>query len=257
MSQSTAVLEAPTFDDTLEKATATLVKPRRKKPRPAAVVSTAAAAFPGDLAGLIPEGNLEIGYRIAKRAIDVVGAGLILLLLSPLMLATLILLTFTTRGQPLYYQLRAGHLGRPFRMWKFRTMRLDADKLQHLVKNEASGPVFKNRRDPRITLLGRFLRKFSIDETPQLFAVLAGQMSLVGPRPLPLHEMANAKPWQRRRLAVVPGLTCLWQVSGRSDIGFEEWAKMDVWYVENQGLWTDLWLLVKTPLTVVTGKGAY
>jgi lipopolysaccharide/colanic/teichoic acid biosynthesis glycosyltransferase len=136
-------------------------------------------------------------------------------------------------------------------------MRLDADKMQHTVKNEATGPVFKNRRDPRITFIGRYLRKFSIDETPQLFAVLAGDMSLVGPRPLPLHEMAKVQPWQRRRLAVLPGLTCLWQVSGRSDIGFEAWARMDVWYVENQSLLTDLMLLVKTPLTVITGKGAY
>jgi lipopolysaccharide/colanic/teichoic acid biosynthesis glycosyltransferase len=203
------------------------------------------------------EGNLSLGYRTIKRTLDIVGAAAVLVMLLPVMLATLFVLTITTKGRPLFSQDRVGYQGRIFRIWKFRTMRLDADAVQHTVANEAEGPVFKNRRDPRITWLGRYLRKFSIDETPQLFSVLVGDMSLVGPRPLRVSEVAAFAPSQRRRLAVMPGLTCLWQVSGRSNIGFEEWLKMDVWYVENQNLWTDLSLLVRTPLTVITGKGAY
>jgi lipopolysaccharide/colanic/teichoic acid biosynthesis glycosyltransferase len=203
------------------------------------------------------EGNLSANYRIVKRTLDIVGAFAILGMLGPVMLATLAVLTIATKGRPLFSQDRVGHQGRVFRMWKFRTMRLDADSIQHTVANEVDGPVFKNRRDPRITWLGRYLRKFSIDETPQLFSVLAGEMSLVGPRPLRVAEVQKFEPWQRRRLAVVPGLTCLWQVSGRSNIGFDEWLKMDVWYVENQNLWTDLSLLVRTPLSVITGRGAY
>jgi lipopolysaccharide/colanic/teichoic acid biosynthesis glycosyltransferase len=188
---------------------------------------------------------------------DVVGALAVLAVLAPVMLVTLVVLTITTKGRPLFGQDRVGFQGRTFRMWKFRTMRLDADSLQHTVVNEADGPVFKNRRDPRITRFGRNLRKFSIDETPQLLSVLLGDMSLVGPRPLRVSEVEKFEPWQRRRLAVMPGLTCLWQVSGRSNIGFDEWLRMDVWYVENQNLWTDLSLLVRTPLTVISGKGAY
>ena len=143
-------------------------------------------------------------------------------------------------------------------MIKFRTMRLDADKVQHLVQNQHNdGPIFKNRRDPRITRIGRFLRKTSIDEMPQLFNVLAGHMSLVGPRPPVEKEVVQYKVWQRSRLAIKPGLTCLWQVSGRSEIGFEDWVRMDIWYARNQNFFTDLWLLIKTPWTVITGRGAY
>ena len=133
--------------------------------------------------------------------------------------------------------------------------RLDADRIKHTVANDSAGPVFNNRRDPRITRLGRILRKTSLDETPQLFHVLLGRMSLVGPRPLDVREVANFAPWQLRRLAVKPGLTCLWQVSGRSDIGFEEWSRMDLWYVRNQSLKTDLELLWRTPLSVLGCKG--
>ena len=126
-----------------------------------------------------------------------------------------------------------------------------------LVDNHAAGPVFKNRRDPRVTRVGRILRKTSLDETPQLFHVLLGQMSLVGPRPLVLPEVARFEPWQRRRLAVKPGLTCLWQVSGRSEIGFTDWARMDIWYVRRQSLRTDCELFLRTPWSVLRGRGAY
>lgn len=206
---------------------------------------------------LDPRGELSFNYQVAKRALDIVGAFALLLILAPAMLATFAILCVTTKGRPLYSQIRVGYRGRKFRMWKFRTMRLDADQLQHTVKNEIGGPVFKNRRDPRVTRLGRVLRKTSLDETPQLFNVLAGHMALVGPRPLVVNEVAKFQPWQRQRFAVKPGLTCLWQVSGRSEIGFTDWTRMDLWYVRNQSLWTDLKLLVRTPLAVVLGHGAY
>ena len=142
-------------------------------------------------------------------------------------------------------------------MLKFRTMAIDANRRQHEVANEKDGPIFKNRCDPRITRLGRILRKTSLDETPQLFHVLLGQMSLVGPRPLPVQETAQFQPWQRQRLAVKPGLTCLWQVSGRSEIGFEDWMRLDLGYLRKQSLWTDFELLLRTPASVLLGRGAY
>lgn len=213
---------------------------------------------PADATAFVPaEGDLSPGYQFAKRTLDIAVAAAALIVLAPVLLTVLAVLTVTTQGRPLYWQWRVGFQGRRFRMWKFRTMRLDADKLQHLVQNEATGPVFKNRRDPRITRIGRWLRKTSLDETPQLVSVLLGEMTLVGPRPLPVHEVAKMSPWQCRRHAVKPGLTCLWQVSGRSEIGFDDWAQMDVWYVEHQSLSNDLWLIAKTPWVVLTGKGAY
>jgi lipopolysaccharide/colanic/teichoic acid biosynthesis glycosyltransferase len=202
-------------------------------------------------------GNRSALYLGAKRLLDVVGALVLLSVLWPIMLATYVVLLFTARGRPIFRQERLGHRGRPFTLYKFRTMCPDAVGRQHEVSNEQDGPIFKNRRDPRITRFGHFLRSTSIDETPQLFNVLLGQMSLVGPRPPLAKEVAGYEPWQRVRLAVKPGLTCLWQVSGRSEIGFEEWVRMDLWYVEHQNLLTDLKLLVKTPWTVISQRGAY
>jgi lipopolysaccharide/colanic/teichoic acid biosynthesis glycosyltransferase len=203
------------------------------------------------------EGNPSAAYHAVKRLLDIVGSLALLVILAPVMLTLFLVLAITTRGKPLFWQRRAGHRGKIFLMAKFRSMRLDADEIKHTVANENSGPVFKNRSDPRITWLGRILRKTSLDETPQLFHVLFGQMSLVGPRPLDIDEVVHFDPWQLRRLAVKPGLTCLWQVSGRSDIGFEEWTRMDLWYVDNQSLMTDLRLLWRTPLCVLCCKGAY
>jgi len=204
-----------------------------------------------------PEGNLSADYQLAKRVFDVVGALGLLVLLGPIMLAVFLILLITTRGKPLFWQYRAGYCGRPFRVFKFRTMVLDAARRKHEIRNEQGGPVFKNRHDPRVTRIGRLLRKTSLDETPQLFSVLLGHMSLVGPRPLVLEEVAQFKAWHRRRLSVKPGLTCLWQVSGRSNIGFEDWMRLDIWYVRNQNFWTDLKLLLRTPTAVVAGRGAY
>jgi lipopolysaccharide/colanic/teichoic acid biosynthesis glycosyltransferase len=229
--------------------------PVRKPAQP--VVSTFQRRLAEGQAIVPADGNRAWGYHAAKRAVDIAGALVLLVLLAPVMLVTFLVLMATTRGKPLFRQDRLGWQGRPFAMYKFRTMVVDAEKLRHDIHNEKSGPVFKNRRDPRITRLGRILRKTSIDETPQLFSVLAGHMSLVGPRPPLASEVARYQPWQRRRLAVRPGLTCLWQISGRSEIGFEDWVRMDLWYLRNQSLLTDLSLLVKTPWTVLTGRGAY
>lgn len=203
------------------------------------------------------EGNPSPAYRKAKRALDLLGAALLLLLLAPLLAIIYAVLWVTTRGNPIFRQVRLGLGGRPFVMYKFRTMSLDAAQRQHEVVNEKDGPIFKNRRDPRVTRIGRILRKTSIDELPQLINVLKGDMSLVGPRPPVPSEVARYRPWQRRRLAVKPGLTCLWQVSGRSEIGFEEWVRMDLWYARHQNLWVDLRLLLATPWAVLRGHGAY
>jgi len=188
---------------------------------------------------------------------DVAGALGLLVLLGPILALVYVSLWVTTRGRPIFRQVRLGHCGRPFVMYKFRTMVVDALDRQGAVANEQGGPIFKNRSDPRTTRLGRLLRTTSIDELPQLFNVLRGDMSLVGPRPPLAHEVAHYRPWQRRRLAVQPGLTCLWQVSGRSEIGFEDWVRMDLWYINHQSLWTDLKLLLRTPASVLSARGAY
>lgn len=204
-----------------------------------------------------PEGNSDRGYRRAKRVMDLAGALVLLTILAPVLATIYVVLWIATRGNPIFRQTRLGYLGRPFTMYKFRTMALDATRRQAEVANEKDGPIFKNRRDPRITRLGRLLRMTSLDETPQLFNVLLGHMALVGPRPPIGAEVAKYEPWQRRRLAVMPGLTCLWQVSGRSEIGFRDWVRMDLWYLRHQSLRVDLRLLVKTPWSVLTGRGAY
>jgi lipopolysaccharide/colanic/teichoic acid biosynthesis glycosyltransferase len=204
-----------------------------------------------------PAGCQSTAYRAVKRLLDIAGAVVAFVLFLPILIPVFVALSITTRGRPFYTQERVGYCGRRFKMIKFRTMRLDADKLRHLVPNEKDGPIFKAKRDPRITRIGRWLRKTSIDELPQLFNVLMGDMSLVGPRPALAKEVAQYAPWQRRRFCVMPGLTCLWQVSGRSDIGFDDWVRMDLWYVRHQSLWTDIKLLLRTPWTVISMRGAY
>lgn len=204
-----------------------------------------------------PEGNRSKAYRLAKRAFDVTGAAMLLVLFAPIMIPVFVLLTITTGGRPIFVQQRIGYRGRPFPMLKFRTMRIGAAAMRQAVENEQEGPIFKNRRDPRITRVGALLRKTSIDEMPQLFNVLAGHMSLVGPRPPIAEEVAQYRLWQRRRLAVKPGLTCLWQISGRCEIGFEDWVRMDLWYLRHQDLRTDLALLLRTPISVLSCRGAY
>ncbi|HEX3656559.1 MAG TPA: sugar transferase [Pirellulales bacterium] len=206
---------------------------------------------------IAPSGNRSLAYTIAKRVFDIAAGLVLLVLFSPVMLVTLLVLMVTTRGMPLFRQQRVGRCGREFTMLKFRTMHVDAVARQSAVVNEMDGPVFKNRRDPRITRLGRILRSTSIDELPQLLNVLAGHMSLVGPRPPIMKEVLQYEPWQQRRLAVKPGLTCLWQVSGRNEIGFEDWVRMDLWYIDHQNLLVDLKLLLLTPVSVLSRRGAY
>jgi lipopolysaccharide/colanic/teichoic acid biosynthesis glycosyltransferase len=206
---------------------------------------------------ILPAGNRSRLYLGMKRLLDIVGAIFFIILFSPFLLVTYVVLSITTKGKPIFVQERVGLCGRHFRMYKFRTMRLDAEKMQHLVKNEKDGPIFKNVVDPRITKIGRYLRSTSIDEMPQLFNVLFGDMSLVGPRPPIPKEVAKYQPWQRARLRLKPGLTCLWQVSGRSEIGFEDWVRMDIWYSEHQNMGTDIKLLAKTPVSVISRRGAY
>ena len=195
-----------------------------------------------------------------KRGIDVVGASLGLVVLSPLLLAVALLVRITS-GSPVLYRTRyVGHRGRTFVGYKFRSMVENADEMKddlaHL--NHMKGPAFKIRRDPRVTPLGRFLRKYSLDEFPQLWNVIRGDMSLVGPRPPLPEEYAEFETWQRLKLSVRPGITCYWQVQGRSEItDFAEWAALDLKYIEEWSLWTDLKVLFRTIPAVLRGDGAY
>ncbi|MFO0805467.1 MAG: sugar transferase [Gemmataceae bacterium] len=194
-----------------------------------------------------------------KRLADIAGAiiGLcVVLLILPFVAAAIRL---TSRGPVFFRQKRAGQGGRTFEMWKFRTMVADAEarKADLMAKNEQDGPAFKIKHDPRITRVGRFLRSTSLDELPQFWNVLLGDMSLVGPRPLPCRESDGCEPWQRRRLDVKPGLTCIWQVRGRSAVSFDDWVRMDVEYIETQSIGTDLRLMLLTVPALVLRKGAH
>jgi exopolysaccharide biosynthesis polyprenyl glycosylphosphotransferase len=194
----------------------------------------------------------------AKRLLDFTGALIGIIVAGPIMLATAIAIRITDPGPVLFRQVRAGRNGRKFTMLKFRSMVMDAEKrkaeLMHL--NEMDGPVFKIKRDPRITRVGRFIRKTSIDELPQLFNILLGDMSIVGPRPPLPSEVDQYEPWQRRRLSVKPGLTGMWQVSGRNQIDFDDWMKMDLEYIDNWSLWLDIKIILKTIPAVVLRSGA-
>jgi exopolysaccharide biosynthesis polyprenyl glycosylphosphotransferase len=197
---------------------------------------------------------------LAKQVIDVVGAFVALLVLATPMLVVALLIRLTSPGPVLFRQRRSGLNGEPFVMLKFRSMRSDAEQLKHELEalNEMSGPVFKLSQDPRITPVGRFLRRYSIDEWPQLINVLRGEMSLVGPRPLPVDEVKRFDDLaHRRRLSVKPGLTCLWQISGRSEVrDFKEWVRLDLEYIDHWSLWLDLRILLQTIPVVLKGTGA-
>jgi len=195
---------------------------------------------------------------VVKRVIDVTCAVLGLILLLPLMLVTAIAIKTTSPGPVFYCQNRCGLYGRRFPLTKFRTMVDGAEdrlwEIRHL--NEMDGPVFKMRNDPRVTSLGSFLRRSSIDELPQLWNVIKGEMSIVGPRAPLLEEVKHYSTTQRRRLSVKPGITCLWQVSGRSNINFQRWMDMDLEYIDNWSVWLDLLIILKTIPAVFTGRGA-
>lgn len=197
---------------------------------------------------------------IMKQAIDLSGAFILTILLSPAFLFAAVAIRLTSRGPILFRQQRCGLNGQPFTMLKFRSMVSDAEQRKHELAalNEMGGPVFKVTNDPRITPIGRLLRKYSIDEFPQLLNVLRGEMSLVGPRPLPVDEVQRFDdPAHRRRLSVKPGLTCLWQVSGRNNLkDFKEWVRLDLEYIDNWSLWLDLKILWRTIPVVLAGTGA-
>ncbi len=193
-----------------------------------------------------------------KRVIDILLSLTLLLLFSPLIIVAIIAIKLESKGPVLFSQVRSGLNGRKFKLYKFRTMVVGAEmKKRELEKmNEMDGPVFKIRHDPRITRVGAILRKTSIDEIPQLINVLKGDMSIVGPRPpLPV-EVELYKMWQRRRLSLKPGLTCIWQVSGRNRIQFEKWMEMDLEYIDKWSLWLDFKILFKTVFVVLFGYGA-
>ena len=194
-----------------------------------------------------------------KRALDIIGSSILLVLLSPLFLITALAIKIDAPGPVFYSQTRVGKWGKLFTMHKFRSMVVGADKMKDelLDQDEAGGVIFKIKRDPRITRVGRIIRKLSIDELPQIWNVLKGDMSLVGPRPPVPREVAQYELSDRRRLDVIPGITCIWQVSGRSDIDFKGQVKLDIQYIESQSFWTDIKLLFKTIPAVLLGKGAY
>ena len=195
---------------------------------------------------------------MVKRAADVTLAVAALVALAPLLLAVAVAIKVSSPGPVFFKQVRVGLRGRLFHMYKFRSMVIDAEqRLAALMdKNEQTGPTFKMAHDPRVTRIGRFIRAYSIDELPQLLNIVKGDMAIVGPRPPVPREVAQYLPWQRRRLSVVPGLTCLWQVQGRNNIGFDEWMMLDLQYVDQWSFAKDVALIGKTVPVVVTGKGA-
>jgi lipopolysaccharide/colanic/teichoic acid biosynthesis glycosyltransferase len=201
---------------------------------------------------------------VVKRAIDYVGAALGMLILGPLMLGIALAIRLDSRGPALYRQCRLGRYGKPFWIWKFRTMVVDAEaRLAELeARNESRGGVlFKIRRDPRITRVGRFLRRTSLDELPQLINVLRGEMSLVGPRPLPLRDCVRMRDADEARftarLSAPPGLTGPWQIGGRSDTGFDDMLELDTQYIATWSIWRDLVLIARTCVVLLSGRGAY
>ncbi|MGA7524237.1 MAG: sugar transferase [Acidobacteriaceae bacterium] len=195
----------------------------------------------------------------AKRSLDITTSAALLVVLAPLFLVVAIAIKLGSPGPVFFLQERIGLNKRRFRIFKFRTMVSNAERLMPTLesRNEVSGPVFKIRNDPRITPLGKFLRRSSIDELPQLINVLKGEMSLVGPRPLPVRDYEGFnEDWQRRRFSVIPGITCLWQVNGRSGISFDQWMLLDLQYMDEWSLWLDLKILAKTVPAVFRGAGA-
>lgn len=197
------------------------------------------------------------GYEWTKRAIDVTVAAVLLVVLAPAFAVVALAVRLGSPGPVLHVQERWGEARRPFRMAKFRSMRTDGPSNEELAAlNITGGPTFKAWADPRLTGVGRVLRKTSLDELPQLWHVLRGEMTLVGPRPLVTLEASRVPEWAAARYLVKPGLTGLWQVSGRSELGFVEWMALDLEYVERQSLCLDVAILLRTPLVVLTGRGA-
>jgi lipopolysaccharide/colanic/teichoic acid biosynthesis glycosyltransferase len=203
--------------------------------------------------------NTNIGYRLVKRLFDIVVSAIALVVFSPLFLIVAIIIKVDDpKGSVIYSQLRTGLNGVSFKFYKFRSMVSNADELKFklMALNEMDGPVFKIQNDPRVTKIGRFIRRTSIDELPQILNVLKGDMSIVGPRPLPVQEEMACTPYQRQREVVVPGITCSWQASGRNKLLFDQWVDMDLKYIQEQNLLLDLKLILKTVPAVVKRDGA-
>ena len=213
-------------------------------------------AAKGGIPSLIKEKKV---YDFFKRVFDILFSGVAIVVLSPLMLV-LALVVRSDGGPAIYSQIRVGKDGKEFRIYKFRSMCPNADSPEMLQKlaerNEMDGPAFKIHDDPRITRVGRFIRRTSLDELPQLFNIFVGDMTLVGPRPPLPSEVQQYTEYQRQRLSVKQGLTCYWQCSGRSNIGFREWVEMDLRYIRERGLWTDLKIILMTVPAVLRGDGA-
>jgi exopolysaccharide biosynthesis polyprenyl glycosylphosphotransferase len=202
---------------------------------------------------------LDSWATLIKRALDVSLSVVLLIILAPLLAAIALLVKLTSEGPVLFRQERIGINKRRFFIYKFRTMVPNAEKLLPGLEslNEAAGPVFKIRKDPRITPVGRILRRTSLDELPQLLNVVRGEMSLVGPRPLPIRDYDGfSEDWQRRRFSVRPGITCLWQVTGRSNVGFDRWMELDLQYLDEWSIWLDMKILAQTIPAVLRGSGA-
>lgn len=197
-------------------------------------------------------------YEIIKRTIDIVISGIALIILSPVLLVVGICIKLESKGPIFFSQKRVGLNGEEFNMFKLRSMVVNAEELKEKLtsQNEMAGPMFKMKDDPRITNVGKFIRKTSIDELPQLFNILRGEMSLVGPRPSLPNEVKEFEPWMLKRLEVKPGLTCYWQVMGRNTIQFEDWMRLDVKYVNERNLWIDIKLIFKTVFVLFGDKNA-
>jgi exopolysaccharide biosynthesis polyprenyl glycosylphosphotransferase len=223
-----------------------------------------ASSYVDDLHGIpvmtIQSGPLDSWQLVLKRLIDILGSAVLLIAFAPLFILVALLIRIDSAGPLLFAQERVGLNKRRFKILKFRTMVVDAEKQQETLEhlNEVEGPVFKIKEDPRITRVGALLRRFSIDELPQLINVFKGEMSLVGPRPLPVRDVDRIDAqWHKRRFSIKPGITCLWQVNGRSNIGFNEWVRLDLDYIDKWSLGLDLVILLKTIPAVFKGPGAY
>lgn len=215
---------------------------------------------------IIDRGNMKevyqrksLVYKVLKRLFDILFSGIALVCLSPVFLVTAIAIKLEDGGPAFFTQPRAGKDMKIFKMYKFRSMYVNADaKLAELLKdNEQTGHAFKIKNDPRITKVGKFIRKVSIDELPQLINIIKGDMSIVGPRPILPWQMEECNKYEKQRLIVQPGLTCYWQIGGRANIKWEEWVELDLDYIQDMSLWTDLKMIVKTIPAVFDSEGAY
>lgn len=198
-------------------------------------------------------------YFFFKRLLDIICSGLALIVLSPVFLITAIAIKAEDPGPVVFTQERVGRYGKTFKMYKFRSMCTNAEEMKKELeeRNEANGPVFKIKDDPRITKVGKFIRKYSIDELMQLVNVFKGEMSIVGPRPALLDEVKQYDIVSKKRLLVKPGLSCYWQISGRSNIGFDQWMQLDIKYINEMSFWTDIKIIILTIPAIFRGDGAY